>query len=103
MFTEKISKKNHGLCNCKVSGSFMATKPGLAYSPAKMMELAERGIPVSSQSVGTFFDGVVTPTWEVPLERARGVDIADVWQAQAESRHKLHTAKIEKVQVSKDE
>lgn len=103
MFTEKISKNSCKFCSCKVRDSFMPTRPGLAYSPAKMMELAERGIPVSGQSVGAFFDGVAAPTWEVPLERARGVDIADVWQAQAEARNKLHKAKIEKVQVSKDE
>lgn len=39
-----------------------------------------------------FFDGEVNPSWTVPIERDRGVDVADVWQAQQESRSKLRNA-----------
>ena len=58
------------------------------------MKLTERGIPVSSQNMpeGSFFDGEVNPSWTVPIERDRGVDVADVWQAQQESRSKLRNA-----------
>ena len=59
-----------------------------------MMQLTERGIPVSSQNMpeGSFFDGEVNPSWTVPIERDRGIDVADVWQAQQESRSKLRNA-----------
>lgn len=103
MFQAKLNKKYFRLAEAKVNPGFMPTRQGLAYSPSKMLELAERGIPISSPNVGTFFDGVDRPEWSVPIERQRGVDPADVWQAQADARYKFHTAKIEKVQISKDE
>jgi hypothetical protein len=42
--------------------------------------------------INRVFDGEVNPSWTVPIERDRGVDVADVWQAQQESRSKLRNA-----------
>lgn len=64
----------------------------LAYTPSQMMELMERGIPVSNQTVNPemFFDGVSVKesTFELPLDRLRGVDVADCWQAEQSVKKK---------------
>lgn len=82
------------LSHCVADGLFLRTRQNLAYTPSQMMLLTERGIPVSSQNMpeGSFFDGEINPSWTVPIERDRGVDVADVWQAQQESRSKLRNA-----------
>lgn len=58
----------------------------LSYTPSQMMELMERGIPVSNQNVNPdmFFDGVPDnqSTFELPLDQLRGIDVADCWQAE---------------------
>lgn len=64
----------------------------LAYTPTQMMQMAEQGIAVSNQSVSAenFFDGVPVneSTFNLPLERLRGVDVADCWQAEQSIRKK---------------
>lgn len=64
----------------------------LAYTPTQMMQMAEKGIAVSNQSVSAdnFFDGVPVSesTFNLPLERLRGVDVADCWQAEQSIRKK---------------
>lgn len=54
---------------------------GLTTTPAQMLSLAQDGIPIASQCETTFHDGVENPSWDVPLESTRGVDIADLWTA----------------------
>lgn len=64
----------------------------LAYTPTQMMQMAEQGIAISNQSVNAdmFFDGVPVneSTFNLPLERLRGVDVADCWQANESIRKK---------------
>lgn len=64
----------------------------LAYTPSQMMEMAERGIAVSNQSIAAdnFFDGVsvAQSTFELPLDQLRGIDVADCWQANESIRKK---------------
>lgn len=79
---------------CEPSEDFLKVKEGLAYTPSQMYELMEKGIPISMQNTGTFVDGEPNPSWNVPLERERGVDASDVWQAQQEARKRIHTAHI---------
>lgn len=89
------------LARCVADGLFLRTRQNLAYTPSQMMKLTERGIPVSSQNMpeGSFFDGEVNPSWTVPIERDRGVDVADVWQAQQESRFKLKQAHLNDIRA----
>lgn len=67
----------------------------LAYTPTQMMQMAEKGIAVSNQAVSAdnFFDGVPVneSTFNLPLERLRGVDVADCWQAEQSVRKKAKT------------
>lgn len=64
----------------------------LSYTPSQMMEMAERGIAVSNQSVAAenFFDGVPVgeSTFELPLDQMRGVDVADCWQVEQSIKKK---------------
>lgn len=64
----------------------------LAYTPSQMIDMAERGIAVNAQnqSADMFFDGVPTSesTFNLPLDRLRGVDVADCWQAEQNTRKK---------------
>lgn len=62
----------------------------LALTPSKMAELVDQGIPVSaSQLNGEFFDGVSNPSWDVSIDLKRGVDVAEVWQAQKSARSNI--------------
>ena len=91
-FAKKLQGGPVRTCECRVCGLFMPTKPGLAYTPSDMIRLAERGIPVSSQASSDFYDGSLNPSWSVPMERTRGVDVSDMWEAQQESRAKIRNA-----------
>lgn len=64
------------------SEMLLPVKCGLAYTPADMMAMAERGIPISTQNMdGQFNDGETNPSWSVPLDQVRGIDPAELWQA----------------------
>ena len=64
----------------------------LAYTPSEMLQMAEQGIAVSAQNLAStdFFDGVPfgQGSFELPVDRMRGVDIADCWQASTSVKKK---------------
>lgn len=69
-------------------------QPNLAITPSRMAELVDQGIPVSSSIIsGMAFDGVNNPSWDLPIDQKRGVDVAEVWQAQRSAR-KIITSKV---------
>ena len=82
-------------CSPEPKGTFPKVAPNLAITPSQMMELASHGVPVSLQNAANFNDGQVNPPWDVPAERVRGVDMADLWQLQMSSRSKLKDAKAQ--------
>lgn len=95
-FQEKLLKHGQKCATCVREGDFLPTKPGLAYTPAEMLKLAERGVPISSATIDSnFFDGQVNPAWDVPIERQRGIDVSDVWQAQQDARSNLRKARAD--------
>lgn len=62
----------------------------LAITPSRMAELVDQGIPVSSSVLGgSFNDGVSNPSWDIPIDQQRGVDIASVWQRQMDARSNI--------------
>lgn len=70
--------------------SEIVVQPNLAITPAKMAELVDSGIPVSSSLLsGNFNDGVTNPSWDIPIDERRGVDVAQVWNAQRQSRKNI--------------
>lgn len=53
----------------------------LVVTPAQMLKMAEKGIPISSNN--TSFrpeDGESNPSFDIPLDRLRGVDPAFMWE-----------------------
>lgn len=89
MFSKIHVQQSSSTCNCSRKSDFLAVRPNLAVTPAQMLELAKGGIPVSGPNVHNFFDGVANPSFDVPLDRQRGVDIADMWTARYETNGKL--------------
>lgn len=68
---------------------------GLAYTPSRMMELAEQGIPISVQTAGnsvSYDEGYRTLDYEPALEWRRGTDINDIWEAQMDARENVNKA-----------
>lgn len=62
---------------------------GLAITPPQMMELTKEGAPISPQSLqGTYTD----TSGEPPLMHRRGVDIADLWNAEKDGASTIKTA-----------
>lgn len=77
----------------KRAKSDVTVQPGLAMTPSQMQRLSERGIPVSSQNLeGMFYDGDARPSWDVPLDQQRGVDVATMWQRRKDIAAKLRNA-----------
>lgn len=77
--------------SCKVSDEMpLPVHNDLAITPAKMSELVEQGIPVSSAVLSMQGnDGVANPDWDLPIDLRRGVDIASVWDAQKSARNNI--------------
>lgn len=76
----------------------------LALTPAKMMKMAERGIPISSQTLNNeYFDGDIKVSWEVPMDRQRGVDVNDMWNHNEDVRKRLKSATKDAVKANRKE
>lgn len=68
----------------------VAVQNDLAITPSRMAEMVDSGIPVSTSNLnGTFFDGVNNPSWDMPIDLKRGVDVAAVWNAQKSARKNI--------------
>lgn len=85
---------------CKRSRQDQPVQNGLALTPAQMMKMAEKGVPISAQMApNDEFDlGQDTKNCFLPLERTRGIDISDLWNAEKSAKHKMSDAiKSEKI------
>lgn len=81
--------------SCFISkDTIIPVQDNLAITPSRMAELVDQGIPVSSSILsGNYSDGVQNPTWDLPLDLHRGVDVAEVWCAQRTARNNI-TSKV---------
>lgn len=79
---------------CKRHSFESDVQNGLAVTPAKMLQMAEHGIPITAQLSGAVYDeGVSNLDFTPPLECTRGVDIGDLWEARENLKSKVRTAK----------
>lgn len=65
----------------------------LVVTPSQMLKMAEKGIPISSQN--TAFqpsDGEKNPSFDLPLDRLRGVDPAAMWEESQIIKQKARVA-----------
>lgn len=94
--------KNHGrkIYVNRTSDEDQVVREGLAYSPADMARLTERGMPVNSLSTGkVFVDGEENPSFNVTSDRTRFVDVCDLWEEHQLIRDKARKAhKSSKIQ-----
>lgn len=92
MKNKMIIPPTFATCTC-ASGD-VKTKPSLAVTPADALRMAERGVPVAAANIDSFYDGDVNPSWTISIDRQRGVDVADVWDAQKSARKRIKSAHV---------
>lgn len=93
MYPLKTIVKRPYICAiCKRKKGELPVHGNLAYTPAEMFEMWKQGVPISNENMGTpTFESDQT-VWNIPIERQRGVDIADVWQTQQTARKRMKQA-----------
>lgn len=70
----------------------------LTTTPAQMLEMAEKGIPISAQNIAmSAKDGETNPSWDLPLDQIRGVDPAAMWEHSQVIKEKARKAHINDV------
>ena len=81
------------VCMCCRKATEPVVREGLAYSPAQMAKLNERGMPVTGMNAAdVFIDGEENPSFHVGSERQRFVDVADLWEEHVTIRDKARKA-----------
>lgn len=74
-------------------GNDQPVQGGLCVTPAQMLEMTRRGIPITPQNLGLVYqEGVSKLDFEPPLEYQRGVDIGTMWEAKQDMRRKFRDA-----------
>lgn len=82
--------KNAKTCCPKRNREEVEPKAGLAYTPADMARMHAAGMPVNSANlVNQFYDGDKNPSFDVALERQRGVDPAELWEVSQTAKAKI--------------
>lgn len=71
-------------------------KGGLSVTPSEMMRMASQGIPISNANL-PFVDGDKNPSWNIPAENVRGIDVAELWTLQQDSKAKIVKAHLSDV------
>lgn len=89
---QPIKNKKPIFATCKRKKGELAVKAGLAYTSAEMFDLWKQGVPISNENMGTPTFETDKTVWNIPIERQRGVDIADVWQADKTAKRRLKSA-----------
>ncbi|MDM8268199.1 hypothetical protein QUW50_03985 [Barnesiella viscericola] len=87
-----IVKRPYICATCKRKKGELPVHGELAYTPAEMFEMWKQGVPISNDNLGTPTFEPDKTVWQIPIERQRGVDIADVWQAQQTARKRVKQA-----------
>lgn len=62
---------------------------GLAVTPSQMMEMTNAGVSISSAGLN-YFEGTENPSFDLPLDQRRGIDAADVWNAEKDAKKRLY-------------
>lgn len=69
------------------------TIPNLALTPSQMLDMAEHGIPISNGNLSQLYDdGTVNPSWDIDLDRQRGVDVNQMWEHNQEIKSRFKKA-----------
>lgn len=86
----------------KNSEEDVKTVQGLAMTPAQMMSLAEKGIPISNQALNAeYYDGDSNIDWNVPLDRQRSVDVNEMWNKKEDVKKAMKKMTKEEIKFRK--
>lgn len=67
----------------------------LTVTPSEMLRMTEQGIPISAQNMAYKpTDGESNPSWDLPLDRLRGVDPAQMWETQQNIKERAKRAHV---------
>ncbi|WGL30921.1 hypothetical protein [Dipodfec virus UOA04_Rod_535] len=95
-----IAQRNNKVVYEPDNTSDMSVKQGLSMSPSDVAKMTARGLGVSSQiNQELFYDGDDSPSFYIPLERRRGVDVAEIWEAEQTAKKKLYQAHVKDVSM----
>lgn len=79
------------------------TVPDLAITPAQMLAMAEKGIPIANHHLNQLYtDGEVNPSWEIDMDRQRGTDVVQLWEHNKTVKEKIKKAYKESITNNKD-
>lgn len=78
---------------------------GLAMTPAQMFDMAQRGLPITTQNLGVTYDeGYSNLDFTPPAEYRRGVDLGDLYEMRMDAKSKLRknrdAGKLQPAQVT---
>lgn len=63
---------------------------GLAMTPSQMYDMAQRGLPITTQNLGiTYDEGYSALDFNPPLEHRRGIDFGDLYEARFDAKSKM--------------
>lgn len=95
------SPKSPRFCRCNRKEDEPVVKPGLALTPHEMEIMHSKGVPISSSSLDQqYYDGDTSKSFDIPIDRQRGVDISDVWNASKNAKRKLSKRQKSQVDVN---
>ena len=84
----KVRVKNR-LCKTRTSVDDIPVRPNLAVTPAQMAKMTEQGVAVSSQIASDFNDGETNVSFDLPVDRVRGMDIVELWESEKTARQRI--------------
>lgn len=78
-----------------LSSDEVVVSPHLAYDVSEVAQMVEMGKSISHVQVESqYYDGSVDCSFDVPLERQRGIDINDAYQLAQSSSKKVSKSKL---------
>lgn len=88
--------KSHAKSRPCSPSAHIKVEQNLAYTPAQMNELRERGIPISAQSYSSlFYDGDTTGDMSIDPVITRGFDAIDAWNLEKDCKTRLANAHLQ--------
>lgn len=97
-------KSTTKLSYCKRLEHEDKVQDGQSITPAQMYSLAQQGKPISAHQLPNeyFDDGDPYQTYEIPIDRQRGIDVIDCWNASKDSQDKINKFKSKNIVTKKE-
>lgn len=85
---------------CKRTAIEEPTRPNCVITPSEAYQMVQKGIPVSLPNrPEDYSDGDTSQSWDIPIERLRGVDVNDIFEATWNAREKIRKSHIKDKEV----